>query len=90
VVLRKINFLENSDDFIFDNEVLSQIIYSGYDIAEVTCPTKYFKEASSINFTRSLKYGFGCLRVSFQHFLQRSGLAKYKRFRANDHENEIN
>ena len=90
VVLRKINFLENSDDFIFDNEVLSQIIYSGYDIAEVTCPTKYFKEASSINFTRSLKYGIGCLRVSFQHFLQRSGLAKYKRFRANDHENEIN
>ena len=90
VVLKKINYLENSDDFIFDNEVLSQIIYSGYDIAEVTCPTKYFKEASSINFTRSLKYGIGCLRVSVQHFLQRFGLAKYKRFRANDHENEMN
>lgn len=79
-VLRGINFNQNSDDFVFDNEMLSQIIYAGFDIAEVTCPTKYFEEASSINFTRSMKYGFGCLRVSFSHFLQRMGLRKFKMY----------
>ncbi len=79
-VLTKINFEENSDDFIFDNEMLSQIIYAGFDIAEVTCPTKYFKEASSINFKRSMKYGLGVLRVSLCHFLQRKGLGKFKMY----------
>jgi hypothetical protein len=62
--------------------MLSQIIYAGFDIGEVTCPTKYFEEASSINFRRSMKYGFGVLRVSFNHFLQRMGvvnLEMYKR-----------
>ncbi len=77
-VLESINFYNNSDDFVFDNEMLSQIIYAGYDIAEVTCPTKYFKEASSINLSRSIKYGLGVLRVSLQHFLQRAGIAKFK------------
>ena len=77
-VLESINFNENSDDFIFDNEMLSQIIYKKFDIAEVTCPTKYFEEASSINFSRSMKYGFGVLRVSLIHFLQRLGLGKFK------------
>lgn len=75
-VLRGINFNANSDDFVFDNEMLSQIIFAGYDIAEVTCPTKYFEEASSINFSRSAKYGMGVLRVSVNHFLQRRGIVK--------------
>lgn len=79
-VLTAINFEANSDDFVFDNEMLSQIIYAGFDIAEVTCPTKYFEEASSINFKRSLKYGLGVLRVSFCHFLQRTGLVKFKMY----------
>jgi glycosyltransferase involved in cell wall biosynthesis len=73
-VLRKINYNENSDDFVFDNEMLSQIIYAGFDIAEVTCPTKYFEEASSINFRRSVTYGLGVLRVSLGHCAQRWGL----------------
>ncbi len=77
-VLRGINFNENSDDFVFDNEMLSQIIYAGFDIAEVTCPTKYFEEASSINFLRSMKYGLGVLRVSWSHFFQRTGIADFK------------
>jgi len=69
-VLRAIPFDSNSDDFIFDNEMLSQIIYAGFPIAEVTCPTKYFEEASSINISRSIKYGIGVLRVSILHRLQ--------------------
>lgn len=80
-VLRGINLAENSDDFVFDNQMLSQIVYAGFDIAEVTCPTKYFEEASSINFVRSSKYGLGVLHVSFCHFLQRMGLAKFKMYR---------
>ena len=79
-VLLEINFEANSDDFVFDNEMLSQIVFAGFDIAEVTCPTKYFEEASSINFRRSMKYGMGVLRVSSCHFLQRLGLAKYKMY----------
>ncbi len=73
-VLEAIKFNNNSDDFIFDNEMLSQIIYNGFDIGEVTCPTKYFEEASSINFTRSTKYGLGVLRVSFQHLFCKIGI----------------
>jgi glycosyltransferase involved in cell wall biosynthesis len=79
-VLTTINFNHNSDDFVFDNEMLSQIIYAGFHIAEVTCPTKYFEEASSINLKRSTQYGLGVLRVSFSHFLQRIGLAKFKMY----------
>jgi glycosyltransferase involved in cell wall biosynthesis len=77
-VLRNINFMANNDDFVFDNEMLSQIFMKGYEIAEITCPTKYFEEASSINFRRSSKYGMGVLRVSIQHRLQKWKLAKYK------------
>jgi glycosyltransferase involved in cell wall biosynthesis len=77
-VLRKVNFDRNSDDFIFDNEMIALIFYNGFEIAEVTCPTKYFKEASSINFRRSLKYGFGVLRVSLLYFLTRTGIYKWK------------
>lgn len=77
-VLLSINYNENSDDFVFDNQMLSQIIFKGFDIGEITCPTKYFPEASSINFKRSAKYGFGVLGTSIKHFLQRHKLAKYK------------
>lgn len=82
-VLTTINFNENSDDFVFDNEMLSQIIYADFPIAEVTCPTKYFEEASSINFKRSVKYGLGVLRVSFFHFLQRMGMVKLNLYKRN-------
>jgi glycosyltransferase involved in cell wall biosynthesis len=77
-VLKKVNFDLNSDDFIFDNEMIALIFYNGFEIAEVTCPTKYFAEASSINFRRSLKYGFGVLRVSMLYFLTRTGIYKWK------------
>lgn len=83
-VLETINFNANDDDFVFDNEMLSQIIYAGFDIGEVTCPTKYFEEASSINFRRSMKYGFGVLGVSIKHLLNKLGLMKstiYKRLK---------
>ncbi len=66
-VLKDIEYKNNSDDFVFDNEIIAQIFRRGYEIAEITCPTKYFKEASSINFRRSVKYGFGVLRVSVQY-----------------------
>jgi len=79
-VLKHIDFEQNSDDFVFDNEVLSQIVYAGFDIAEITCPTKYFKEASSINFARSIRYGFGVVRVSLQHYLQRTGIIRFRRY----------
>ncbi len=79
-VLRDINYNENNDDFIFDNEMLSQIFMKGYEIAEITCPTKYFDEASSINFRRSAKYGLGVLRVSMQHFLHNLGIKKSKMY----------
>ncbi|MGB4958046.1 MAG: glycosyltransferase family 2 protein [Saprospiraceae bacterium] len=75
-VLQSIHFNRNSDDFIFDNQMLSQIIYKGYDIAEVTCPTKYFEEASSINFSRSTKYGLGVLGVSINHLRCKLGLGR--------------
>lgn len=80
-VLQRIDYNCNSDDFVFDNEMLSQIIYAGFEIAEVTCPTKYFEEASSINFRRSVRYGMGVLGVSLSHFLQRTGLVKHPRYR---------
>jgi len=77
-VLENINFMANSNDFLFDNQMLSQIIFAGYDIAEVTCPTKYFEDASSINFARSVKYGLGVMGTSWLHFFNRIGLAKSK------------
>jgi len=70
-VLETINYELNDDDFVFDNQMLSQIIYAGFEIAEITCPTKYFTEASSINLPRSIKYGMGVLKVSICHFLQK-------------------
>lgn len=75
-VLKKINYHANSDDFVFDNQMISQIFYAGFEIAEITCPTKYFEEASSINFSRSVKYGLGVLNTSFIHFFNKIGLMK--------------
>ena len=75
-VLTSIKYNNNSDDFVFDNQMLSQIFWAGFEIAEITCPTKYFEEASSINIPRSIKYGFGVLGVSMRHFLQRLGFPK--------------
>lgn len=79
-VLQTINYEINSDDFVFDNEMLSQIVYANFDVAEITCPTLYFPEASSINFKRSSKYGLEVLRVSIMHFFQRMGLVKLKMY----------
>lgn len=79
-VLRAINYNIDSDDFIFDNEMLAQIFYKGYEIGEVTCPTKYFKEASSINLRRSTIYGFGCIRVSLVYRLCKWHLMKSRLF----------
>jgi glycosyltransferase involved in cell wall biosynthesis len=77
-VIQKINYHANSDDFVFDNQMISQIFYAGFEIAEVTCPTKYFPEASSINFRRSMKYGLG---VSFIHFFNKLGLMKSEMYK---------
>ena len=77
-VLESINYQANSDDFVFDNQMLSQILFQGFEIAEITCPTKYFKEASSINMRRSIKYGLGVLQTSFHHAFQKTGFAKYE------------
>lgn len=79
-VLKAIDFNGNSDDFIFDNEMLAQIFYKGYEIGEVTCPTKYFDEASSINLKRSTIYGLGCLRVSLVYRLCKWHLMKSRMF----------
>ncbi len=79
-VLRNINFMANSDDFVFDNQMLAQIFFAGYEIGEVTCPTKYFPEASSINFVRSAKYGFGVIHTSICYRLQKWHLAKCRIF----------
>jgi len=79
-VLEALPLGENSDDFVFDNEMLGQIIYFNYRIGEVSCPTRYFEEASSISFSRSVKYGLGVLAVSLKVFLQRAGLRKFRIF----------
>ena len=80
-VLQSIDYMTNSDDFVFDNEMLSQIIYKDFEIAEITCPTKYFEEASSINFKRSAIYGLGVLKVSLEHRLSKWGLMKHMRYK---------
>lgn len=79
-VLRNINYNADSDDFVLDNEMLAQIFYKGYEIGEMTCPTKYFDEASSINLKRSSIYGLGVIRVSFVYRLCKWGLMKSKLF----------
>jgi glycosyltransferase involved in cell wall biosynthesis len=74
-VIQAVNYNDNSDNFVFDNQMLSQIIFKGYEIGEVSCPTKYFEEASSINLKNSFTYGVGVLKVSLQHKLQKWGMA---------------
>lgn len=79
-VLRTLPLLENSDDFVFDNEMLAQCIYFGFRIGEISCPTKYFPEASSINFARSVRYGFGVVATTLMLWLQRLGAAHFRLF----------
>src|SRR5208337_4829299 len=81
-VLSRLPLLENSDDFVFDNQVLAQCAHFGFRIGEVSCPTKYFEEASSINFRRSVTYGLGVLATTLQFALQRWGVAQFRIFRA--------
>ena len=75
-MLQSIKYMNNNDDFVFDNEMLSQVFMKNYEIAEITCPTKYFEDASSINFRRSATYGMGVLRVSFTHLFHKLGIKK--------------
>jgi len=77
-LLEKIDLSKNSDDFVFDNQMLVQILWAGYMIAEVSCPTLYFEEASSINFSRSVKYGLGCLLMAVKFRLVKMGLISCK------------
>ncbi|MCK4752054.1 MAG: glycosyltransferase family 2 protein [Planctomycetes bacterium] len=79
-LLEKLPLEENSDDFVFDNQMLVQILWAGYQIAEVSCPTKYFTEASSINLQRSIKYGFGCLFTAMKYRLSKMNLIKSRLF----------
>jgi glycosyltransferase involved in cell wall biosynthesis len=78
--IRSVPYHKNSDDFVFDNQFLAQLCYAGYEIAEVTCPTKYDEESSSINFLRSMKYGGGCMLTALQYCLSKKGLMKFKIF----------
>jgi len=79
-VLESLDLRKNSDDFVFDNQMLAQILWHGFTIAEVSCPTKYFKEASSINFRRSVQYGLGCLAVATKFRLAKMGWLDSKLF----------
>lgn len=79
-LLEKLPLERNSDDFVFDNQMLTQILWLNYKIAEVSCPTKYFAESSSINFRRSIKYGFGCLSTAIKYRLAKMNLLKWKLF----------
>lgn len=80
-VLEKINWKQNSDDFIFDNQFLSQVIYKGFRIGELTCPARYFPEASSINFIRSLNYGIGCIYIAIKFKLDKFKIIRSKLFK---------
>jgi len=79
-LLQSLPLDENSDDFVFDNQMLAQILWQGNKIAEISCPTKYFDEASSINFRRSMKYGMGCVGTAIRFRLAKWGLASSRTF----------
>jgi glycosyltransferase involved in cell wall biosynthesis len=79
-VLESLPLLENSDDFVFDNQILAQILLAGFEVGEVSCPAAYFEEASSINFRRSVRYGLGVVTTSLQAFAQRKGLSSVRIF----------
>ena len=82
-VLETLPLGENSDDFVFDNEILVQVLFFGFKIGEISCPTKYFEDASSINFSRSVKYGLGVLATVAKYLLHRTGIKKYPLFDRN-------
>lgn len=79
-ILLKLDLSRNSDDFVFDNQMLAQILWHGFTIGEVSCPTKYFPEASSINLRRSIRYGFGCLGTGLVYRLAKAGVIKSSLF----------
>jgi glycosyltransferase involved in cell wall biosynthesis len=81
-LLERIDLSNNSDDFVFDNQMLTQVLWHGYTIAEISCPARYFPEASSINFTRSVRYGLGCLQTACLYRLAKWGLVKSALFQA--------
>jgi glycosyltransferase involved in cell wall biosynthesis len=83
-LLERLPLQANSDDFVFDNQMLAQVLWMGYVVAEVSCPTRYFAEASSINFRRSVRYGFGCLATGLQFFLARRRWVRLERFPLRD------
>jgi len=83
-VLEHVPFEENSNDFVFDNQIIAQIFANGYEVAEITCPTKYFTEASSISFRRSVRYGLGVLMVSFRYFLDRKKIHSWPLLRGEE------
>jgi hypothetical protein len=88
-LLEKVPFEGNSDDFLFDNQMIAQILWLGYRVAEVSCPTKYFADASSINFSRSFKYGLGCLATGLSYRLAKTGLIRPPRlFQGKDGQGE--
>ncbi len=82
-VLETLPLEANSDDFVFDNEMLAQAVYFGFRIGEISCPTKYFEDASSINFRRSVKYGFGVLETSLKFLMQKWGITRSPIFKKN-------
>jgi glycosyltransferase involved in cell wall biosynthesis len=82
-VLESLPLEDNTNDFLFDNEVLAQIVFFQFRIGEISCPTRYFEEASSINFARSVKYGFGVLSTSLKYRLQKMGLGSFRIFAPN-------
>lgn len=79
-VLTQLPLLENSDDFVFDNEMLAQCVHAGFRIGEVSCPIKYFPEASSINFRRSVRYGLGVIATTVKFTLEKWGVARFRLF----------
>jgi glycosyltransferase involved in cell wall biosynthesis len=81
-VLTRLPLLENSDDFVFDNQMLAQCVHFGFRIGEISCPTRYFDDASSINFRRSVQYGLGVLSTTLQFALQKFGLGHFRIFSA--------
>ncbi len=89
-VLLALPLLENSDDFVFDNEVLAQVLFFDFRIGEISCPARYFEEASSINFSRSVRYGFGVLGTSLKFFLQKLGVLRFRIFKKTGRKLDLN
>jgi len=89
-VLETLPLEENSDDFVFDNEILAQAVYFGFRIGEISCPTRYFDDASSINFRRSIKYGFGVLGVTMNYVLSKAGITRFPIFNNAGKKLEVN